>query len=45
MRNHLDLNEVERISRFPRATTVPDRFLDPDAVPAVGPYDAAAGGI
>jgi choline-sulfatase len=44
MRNHLDLNEVERVSRFPRATTVPDRFLDPDAVPAEGPYDAAGGG-
>jgi choline-sulfatase len=45
MRNHLDLNEVERISRFPRATVVPDHFLDPDAAPATGPYDATAGGI
>ena len=45
MRNHLDLNEVERISRFPRATPVPDHFLDPDAAPDVGPFDAAAGGI
>ena len=43
MRNHLDLNEVERISRFPRATPVPDHFLDPDAAPDVGPFDAAAG--
>ncbi len=33
MRNHLDLNEVERRSRFPRPTVVPDGFLDPDAVP------------
>jgi choline-sulfatase len=44
MRNHLDLNEVERISRFPRATPVPDHFLDPEAPPVVGPFDAAAGG-
>ena len=35
MRNHLDLNEVERTSRFPRATVVPDGFLDP-AAPATG---------
>ena len=34
MRNHLDLNEVERRSRFPRASVVPDGFLDPTAVPA-----------
>ena len=39
----LDLNEVERVSRFPRATTVPDGFLDPEAVPTEGPYDAAGG--
>ncbi len=34
MRNHLDLNEVERTSRFPRQVSVdvPDHFLDP-AVP------------
>ena len=32
MRNHLDLNEVERSARFPRPTEVPDRFLDPDVV-------------
>lgn len=31
MRNHLDLNEVERRSRFPRVTAVPDGFLDPGA--------------
>jgi choline-sulfatase len=29
MRNHLDLNEVERSSRFPRVVDVPDQFLDP----------------
>ena len=44
MRNHLDLNEVERVSRFPRATVVPDGFLDPEAVPVEAPYDAAGGG-
>ena len=43
MRNHLDLNEVERTSRFPRAAPVPDHFLDPEAAPVVGPFDAAAG--
>lgn len=36
MRNHLDLNEVERSARYPRPTEVPDRFLDPDAAESPG---------
>ncbi len=35
MRNHLDLNELERTSRFPRQADVPvpDEFLDPQVPP------------